>query len=287
MKLVENAPAKINLTLRVMERLESGYHRIETLMLKTSVVDELKMEISEGSGVSVHVPGFPDLSNERNLAHRAACLFMDKIGARRKVEIFIQKKIPVAGGLGGGSSNAAAALRAMAKILPLPSADLYSLAASLGSDVPFLLHPCALGLGVGRGDEIQEWKAPPSLPLLLVNPGLAVSTADVYKALNRPLTWNQSDDISLAARKNAKNWSDLKELLKLGNDLQKVAEKMHPEIRQIRMALKNAGAFFSQMSGSGSTVFALFEDMKKAKKASQELQSQWRVILGQTLSDTE
>jgi 4-diphosphocytidyl-2-C-methyl-D-erythritol kinase len=277
------SPAKINLSLKVFERLASGYHRVETAMIKVDLADDIRVESGPGDGVSVLVPGFPDLENERNLAARAAEAYLEAAGVRREVRIRVEKRIPIGGGLGGGSSNAAAVLSALQEELGRLSPEiLHSIATKLGADVPFFLYPPSLGFAKGIGEELSFWKAPPSRPVLLVNPGFPISTAEAYQALSRTLTWKHPNGSSFAPRSGPENWRDLGRLLSLGNDLQEVVEARHPEIAAIRNRLSQAGASFSQMSGSGSTVFGLFDRDEDADQAVCKLDPKWKAFVTRT-----
>ncbi|MFH1017599.1 MAG: 4-(cytidine 5'-diphospho)-2-C-methyl-D-erythritol kinase [Pseudomonadota bacterium] len=278
------SPAKINLWLRVFERMPSGYHRIETGMVKLGLTDDLDIEIRSGSGVRVSVPGFPQLETETNLAVRAAKAYLEAAGIERSVGIRIGKRIPVGGGLGGGSSDAGTVLTALQNDLKgLDPVRLRSIGAALGADVPFFTEPSAFGFATGIGEEVSFGQAPPSRPVLLVNPGFPVSTAEAYRALNRSLTWDGPDGSSFAPRFGTKNWHDLERLMTFGNDLQEVVEHIYPEIRRIREGLREAGAVFAQMSGSGSTVFGLFDRGEQADRAVSKLDPRWKVTVTETL----
>ncbi|MFH1018509.1 MAG: 4-(cytidine 5'-diphospho)-2-C-methyl-D-erythritol kinase [Pseudomonadota bacterium] len=278
------SPAKINLWLRVFERMPSGYHRIETGMLKLDLADDIDLRIGSGTGIRISVPGFPDLETDANLAVRAAKAYFEAAGTDRSVEIRITKRIPIGGGLGGGSSDAGTVLMALQKGLKgLDPVRLRSIGAALGADVPFFMESASFGHAKGIGEDVSFEKAPPSRPVLLVNPGFPVSTAEAYQALNRSLTWEGPDGSSFAPQSGPKNWHDLERLMAFGNDLQEVVERIYPEIRGIREGLREAGSVFAQMSGSGSTVFGLFDRGEQAEAAVSKLDPRWKVTVTETL----
>ncbi len=278
------APAKINLWLRVFEKMPSGYHRIETGMIKLDLADDIDIQTKPGTGIRVSVPGFRELETDANLAVRAAKAYLEAAGIERSVEIHIEKRIPIGGGLGGGSSDAGTVLTALQKDLKaLDAVRLRSIGAALGADVPFFLDPSAFGLAKGIGEDLLFRKAPPSRPVLLVNPGFPVSTAEAYQALNRSLTWEGPNGSSFAPRSGPENWHDLGRLMTFGNDLQEVVERIYPEICRIRNGLSEAGAVFAQMSGSGSTVFGLFDDPRDMDRAIAKLDPHWKVVATKTL----
>lgn len=279
-KLSQPAPAKINLYLRVLDRGPDGYHGVETAMAKLDLADTVRITYKDAGGVRIRVPGFKFLESESNLAVKAARAFFEEMGQPvPSLQIEIDKRIPIGGGLGGGSSDAAAVLNLLARQEKgMTEERLLQIASKLGADVPFLTHPASWGLGTRRGDEITPWPTFPSIPTVLVAPNFGVSTAEAYKALGRPLTKGPSDDNPSRLPKAPKNWSDLEGLLRIGNDLQEVVERKHPEIREIRLQLTKLGAAAAQMSGSGSTVFGFFSSAQEASAAAKRLGSGWRVI---------
>jgi 4-diphosphocytidyl-2-C-methyl-D-erythritol kinase len=274
MIIEETAQAKINLSLRILGRRPDGYHDLETIMLKLNVADEIRLDVSEGDGISVEVPQRPDLNGPDNLAAKAAKGFCDALGLRRNIHILIDKQIPVGGGLGGGSADAAAVLRGLAREFKgMGEERLYALATELGADVSFLLHPAPMALAEGIGERLTPLEVLPSRPLVLLNPGFSVSTSEAYSSFDRRLTSEGSDGNSFAALQRPKNWSDLDRLINTGrgNDFQPVVEKNYPEIAKARQRLLEEGAISAQMSGSGATVFGFFEDQATAKTVCQNV----------------
>lgn len=283
MQLLEKAPAKINLILRVFERRPDGFHRIETLMMKIGLCDDVEISVSDGKGVSATVDEAPELSGPSNLAWKAAAAYLEEARIQKGVTIRITKRIFVAGGLGGGSSDAAAVLRGLETLFKaLGPEKQIEVGARIGSDVPFFLHPAELALATGRGEKITPWAGFPPRPVLLVNPGFPVSAQTAYEALGRPLTWEEPGGSNLALARKPEKWSDLTGLLKPRNDLQEVVERLHPEIASIRKGLIEQGADLAQMSGSGGTVFGLFEDWKVARSAEREVKRSWSAVLTKT-----
>lgn len=264
------SPAKINLHLKVFEKNTDGYHRVETTMLKISLFDEINLEIKEGRGIRIHVDEpFAFLADVNNLAYRAADIFLKATHIQKEISIHIRKKIPLGAGLGGGSSNAGVVLQALNENLghPLSTHELMNLGKKLGADVAFFAQSQNFAFLKGRGDELVESFDLPPLPLLVIYPNIHASTGKVYQSLGRSLTWTGPGGIEEACNRHVTGWNDLDFLLEHGNDLQEVTESMHSKIREIRVQLKERGAFFSQMSGSGASVFGLFESFEAAKKA--------------------
>ena len=285
MEISIQSPAKINLHLKVFEKNTDGYHRVETSMVKTTLFDDIDLNIQDGEGISISVDEpFSDLSTPDNLAYRAASLFLQATGLKKRISIHIQKRIPLGAGLGGGSSNAGVVLEALNRAFghPLERTDLMKLGKQLGADVPFFAQPESFALMKGRGDELVESFEFPPLAVLIVYPNIHSSTPKVYQSLGRSLTWTGPSGISGPCNRHIIGWKDAEFLLKLGNDLQEVTESMHPVIAQVRRQLKEHGAFFSQMSGSGASVFGLFESDEAAQKAATHFEKDFQCFPVQT-----
>ena len=270
------APAKINLFLRVTGRRADGYHTLQTRMQKVGLFDLLKVQRG-GEGVRLHCVGADLPENADNLVHRAASLFLETVAQRRGrtlggVKISLTKNIPIAAGLGGGSSDAAAALKALNSLFEtgLTAGELAAMGLELGADVPFFLAdtPAALAVGIG---EILTPVAPLSgCFVLLVNPGFSVSTRWVYQTF--ALTKEEKTTIFKNFRESADPAVRLglsvtvKGLpAALENDLETVTITRYPEIGRIKEELLAHGAVAALMSGSGPTVFALFSDQQAAE----------------------
>ncbi len=261
------SPAKVNLFLKVLRRRTDGFHQILSWMQAVNLRDEVEIErIEKGIRISCDDPFIP--ADKTNLAYRASELFLRMTKIKRGVRIKIMKRIPVAAGLGGGSSNAAATLLGLQKLFNvkfLPT-QLYSLAKKLGSDVPFFLNSGS-ALATGKGDKLQKVRLPLNYWLVLVNPGFEVSTKWAYSIIKskplRPKAFSRWSRVTLNLM--------LKEIKVRGNDLQGVVCKRYPEVETIIRKLNQSGALYSAMTGSGPSVFGIFSDANKAKKVAKEL----------------
>lgn len=249
--IVENAPAKINLALHVRRRRPDGYHELETLFAFARDGDVVTVAAAETDRFVIIGPFAAALGgSEDNLVTRAANAFVAAFAVRRGHAITLDKRLPIASGIGGGSADAAATLRALGRLHGVAGDDprLHAIAAGLGADVP----ACLLGvtaLGTGRGDALERVEGLAGTPLLLVNPGVAVSTAAVFSG------WDGIDRGGICA-------GDLLARSRRGrNDLEPAARRLAPVIGEVRAVLDAApGAMLSRMSGSGATCFALFAD---------------------------
>lgn len=251
-RLRVKTPAKVNLFLRVLGPRPDGYHTIETIFQAIDIHDELIIEETIGDSL-LEVPGRPELENPQNLVIRALRRLEHRVGRTLPVRMRLSKKIPVAAGLGGGSSDAAAALRGIAALfeLELTEDDLRVEAAHLGADVPFfLLGGSAVGEGVG--DRLTKLTLSMDYGLVVVSPGFAVSTAEVYREFDRILTRPDPEGTVWTRLRDSHSPADL-----LENDLEAVTVVLHPEILALKQALKDAGAGAALMTGSGPTVFGM------------------------------
>ncbi|MFO7830926.1 MAG: 4-(cytidine 5'-diphospho)-2-C-methyl-D-erythritol kinase [Desulfuromonadaceae bacterium] len=272
------APAKINLCLHVLGRRSNGYHDLSMLMQKVSLYDEVRIGIRSGTGVRVECDGVRLQEGEVNIAMRAAEALLSHIpGTAPGIDIHIEKYIPIAAGLGGGSSNAATVLVALDKLLDLNlnKKRLARLALELGADVPFFLGSSpAWAEGVGEVLTPLEHELPKFF-FVLVNPGIALSTAQVYRRVERYTICPTRDRIIT-------NFEELVSVLH--NDLEPAALQLSPEVGRVKAALLENGARGALMSGSGSTVFGVFESHADANKAAELLKlifGWWtRVVVG-------
>jgi 4-diphosphocytidyl-2-C-methyl-D-erythritol kinase len=258
-----DAPAKINLYLHIIGRRRDGFHTLDSLIAFAAPFD--RVSVAEASALSLEVSG-PFASalqnvSEPNLVETAACRLAALAGIDPHAQIALDKQLPVAAGIGGGSSDAAAALRALATLWNLAPdpAELSALAISLGADVPMCLHgeTCFAG---GIGEVIEPAPVLPKCALVLVNPGVSLATPDVFRA--------RSGDFSAPARFDnaARDAQDLAELLGARrNDLEAPAMALAPVIGDVLQALEGLpGCRLARMSGSGATCFALFDDESQA-----------------------
>lgn len=248
MILTEPAPAKINLALHVRARRADGYHELETLFAFVTDGDTVTLAPGPPS-LTITGPFAAGLSGEGdNLVTRAARSFAATFGVPAQGAFTLDKHLPVASGIGGGSADAAAALRALARMHEVPADDprLFDVAAALGSDVPACLLGCT-AMGRGRGEELAPLDGLPPLPALLVNPGVAVSTAAVFRA------WDGVDHGPIA------DGDVLTSAIAGRNDLESPARAIAPAIDDALALLANDLPILARMSGSGATCFALYE----------------------------
>lgn len=272
------APAKINLCLHVLGRRPDGYHELAMVMQRVSLYDRLRLSLTDEPGVRVTCPGLELSPDGENIAARAARRLLARAGESRGVEIVIDKQIPVAAGLGGGSSDAATVLMGLNEMLELGLERdvLMAEGAHLGADVPFFIFG-ADAWATGIGNLLQKIKGMPPLWYVLVNPGLAVSTAWVYQNLG--LT---SKIEAAKLPRFSRTIGGIVSLLH--NDLERVTISRYPLVATVKEELAASGAVGVLMSGSGPTVFGVFADEVSARKATDELRrshSDWRIFVVQ------
>jgi len=256
-----SAPAKINLLLRIIGKRPDGYHDLSSVMQQISLFDELTFFLRP-AGITLHCPGTDLPTNEQNLIYRAARALFDFAGYKGGVEINLNKNIPQAAGLGGGSSDAAITLMALNDLcsLNVSQAELMNLGSKLGADVPFFIFGRS-ALATGIGDKLQSLPGMPPLNLLLINPAFPLSTKTVYGGLNLTLT-KKKNNYSIP------RFYALGDVIReLHNDLEAVSFKMHPELNDFKQMLMKEGALGALMSGSGPTLFGIFADEESAKAA--------------------
>jgi 4-diphosphocytidyl-2-C-methyl-D-erythritol kinase len=274
-----DSPAKINLFLHVIGKRPNGYHDINSLMCGLTLYDTLTLDFQalKTTVVCTH-PAVPE--DETNIAYRAAECFFDALGNSGGVSIEIEKNIPVAAGLGGGSGDAASVLLGLNTHYghPFSNRDLASLALTLGADVPFFIHQRP-ALATGVGEKLEFFKEIQPYTIVLIRPEILVSTADVYKNLNFGLTNCEQKLKSFPLNKG------FNPLYHLCNDLETVTVSWYPEISDIKRALMDQGALGSLMSGSGPTVFGIYSDSDRAKKAYETLSTnqRWSCFVAQLL----
>ncbi len=248
------APAKINIYLKVLGRRADGYHELRTIMVPLGLFDEISIEPA-GQGIMLDAPGC-NCASENNLVHKAARLFLASTGVRSGVSIRVRKQIPVGAGLGGGSSDAASVLAGLNDLFRtgLGPRDLMAMAGNLGADCPFFIlgRPSLMG---ARGDEVLRDIRLEDREYLLVIPPIALSTAQVYAELKSPLT-TVTDRLKIDSVGRftiaPEQW--------LVNDLEAAAFGICPELKLVKAELLEAGALGALMTGSGSSVFGVFKD---------------------------
>ncbi len=256
--LYVKAPAKINLTLDVLYKRPDHYHEVDMIMTTIDLSDRIGLEIRQDGLIKITSANRFVPNDERNFAYQAAKLLKDTYKIKEGVSITIDKEIPIAAGLAGGSSDAAATLRGLNELwsLNLTIDELAELGAQIGSDVPF----CVFGgtaRATGRGEKIEELPAPPNCWIVLAKPKIGVSTADVYGGL-------KLDDVEHPNTARAIKAIDRKDYAalcaSLSNVLESVTLKLHPEVAMIKEHMQRLGADAVLMSGSGPTVFGLVDN---------------------------
>jgi 4-diphosphocytidyl-2-C-methyl-D-erythritol kinase len=273
---IERAPAKINLTLRVLGRRADGFHELESLVAFAGVCDLLKLDPGKELGLVVEGPTANAAgADSGNLVLRAARALQQRVSGLKVGEFSLKKRLPVAAGLGGGSSDAAAALRLLAELNGLKPNDprIHEAAAETGSDVPVCLTPTAR-MFRGRGEHVGPRIALPPLAAVLVNPGVHVSTADVFRALGlQPGSLGPSQGTGVQ-----KFEGDIRTLAgtfaRDANDLEPPAQALSPIIADTLETLRAAPEVrFVRMSGSGATVFGLFDNCRHAARAAKAVRA--------------
>jgi 4-diphosphocytidyl-2-C-methyl-D-erythritol kinase len=282
------AHAKINLDLRVLGTRPDGFHELRTVFQAIALHDMIECQPREGPfAIECDTAGVPlDTSNLVWRAADALWRSLRRAGGARDVVVRLQKRIPLQAGLGGGSTDAAATLIALARLwrVPVRPAQITDVAATLGADVPFFLSG-GTALGLGRGDEVYPLADLPRHWIVLLVPGFGVSSADAY-------AWYDGErELARGAGSREPQhvpgpWPS--RAAQMINDLEAPIARHHPEIDQMRTALRRAGALAAAMSGSGSTVFGLFQKRRDALTAVDRLSgSGWRVLLTESLGRGE
>ncbi|MGH7555055.1 MAG: 4-(cytidine 5'-diphospho)-2-C-methyl-D-erythritol kinase [Longimicrobiales bacterium] len=254
------AHAKINLHLAVLARETTGYHQIETLFHALDLADDVEVN-AEGAGVQLEVSGADVGPTERNTAYLAACTFFEQARTTPAARIRITKNVPVGAGLGGGSSDAAVTLRALNELYgsPLDELSLREIGFSIGSDVPFFLAAHPFALAWGRGERLLALPPLPAAPTLLVVPTVPMSTREAYHALATRRA-ARADRFSPQVLR-ADDLTSYQRIAALAhNDFEEIVFAALPELRAIKQSLAAAGAIHTLVTGSGSALFAIFED---------------------------
>ena len=267
------AQAKLNLYLRVLTREESGYHSIETIFHRVELADDVVLHVEDDNLRVIDVQGADVGPTESNLAWRAAVMYQKESGWPRGFTIELDKKIPVGGGLGGGSADAGAVLRILDFLArkPLGERKLLAIAASLGSDVPFLASREVMALAWGRGERMLGLPALPHREVLLVTPDFQVPTPDAYNWIDEdrppaadPTTYSASD-LLLMTEEMLTTWRSVAALNK--NDFIAPVSERHARIRELLRTMETTGSFLCSMTGAGSTIFGVYEGVPDAAAA--------------------
>lgn len=257
MKILVKAPAKINLSLDVLHKRPDGYHEVEMVMTTIDLADRIELGLLEEDRIVIHSHNRFVPDDQRNLAYQAAHLLKERFQVKKGVVIGIEKTIPVAAGLAGGSSDAAATLRGLNKLwkLGLTLDQLAVLGAEIGSDVSFCVYG-GTALATGRGEIIERIPAPPTCWVVLAKPFIGVSTAEVYRRLNVDKIQHPPTNEMISAIEKGDFHGVCNSV---GNVLEDVTLSLYPEVAQIKDQMKRFGADAVLMSGSGPTVFSLVE----------------------------
>ncbi len=264
-----SCPAKINVFLRVLAREDTGYHQLETLFLLVDVRDDLSVTLG-GDGLRLDVSGEDAGPSKDNTVVRAAQAFFAATGRPPDVGMRLKKGIPAGTGLGGASSDAAAALLGLNALHghPLSDRELIRLGGRIGADVPFFCASVPAAVAWGRGDRLMAVDPPPGAPTVIVVPEVRVSTAVAYGRLGEYLELPAS---SALMPSRLADWGTLAELQ--GNPFEAPIFEAHPEIATLRKALEDQGALVARMTGSGSALFGVFEDSEGAERAARAVES--------------
>jgi 4-diphosphocytidyl-2-C-methyl-D-erythritol kinase len=279
MRLEKISPCKVNLILNILGKRADGFHELETVMQPVNICDRMFFERTGGGlQLTCNHPELP--CDSKNLVHRAATAFLTAAGITDGVKIHLQKNLPLAGGIGGGSANAAVTFTSLNELFgaPLPLKKLHELSAALGSDVPFFLYSKP-ALATGRGENVQALEDFPALKgraFLLVHPGFGISTPWSYQNLAR-FPKDQNGTAGRAAK--------LVSLLQTGglkaaaaeiyNSLEAPAFDKFPVLSLYKSFFREEGALVSLMSGSGSTTFAICEDWESAEALAEKFKSRF------------
>ena len=266
--LSELAPAKINLSIKVMGRRPDGFHEIQSLVVFADCGEKLVGEMANELSLDIAGPFAGSLAEEQhNLVTRAAMLLGDHLGMTLNAHLMLEKHLPVASGMGGGSADAAAALRLLSRLYgrTVEHHELAALALCLGADVPVCLERTPAFMW-GKGELIKRLSHVPDFWMLLVNPGVAVSTGDVFRLLNA------QESLETEVSPPLPHWNDLDALVEWlaaqGNDLEGPARQIAPVIGDVIAAIaETGGCRLARMSGSGATCFGIYADEKSARAA--------------------
>lgn len=264
MEIIEKAPAKINLGLDALYKRQDGFHELEMIMASVDLADRLTFEPLQKNEIVIETDSSFLPVDRRNHVYQAAELLKDTFGLTQGVKIKIEKRIPVAAGLAGGSSDCAAALRGLNRLwnLGLSLEELVELGSKVGSDVPYCVHG-GTAFVTGRGEKIEFLPPMPQCWVVLVKPRMSVSTSTIFGSLS----FNSIEHPDIAGLKQAVEANDYKLMTeKVGNALEGVTIKRHPVIQQIKDRMTKYGADAALMSGSGPTVFALCEKKTRAQR---------------------
>lgn len=277
--VTHQAHAKTNLFLRVLAREADGYHGLETLFCRLELADTVVAHRGEGRGVTLQIEGAEAGPPAENLAVRAAEAVLQSLRVPFGVELTLTKRIPVGAGLGGGSADAAAALRAVNALAgnAVPRAELFHMAARLGADVAFCLGDASLALAWGHGERMLALPALPTAPVLLLTPPAAVRTADAYGWLDSARAAEVRRGALALDVPALASWSDVARMA--GNDFESVVFGKLPAVRDAFEALARTRPLLCRMTGSGSTLFAVYRNEREGEDARMALGKKHGVLI--------
>ncbi len=283
--MIFDAPAKLNLSLRILAREASGFHQIESLFCALELCDEVEVDrlphgievqvtTDAGDGITALLPQ----ASRDNLVHRAATAFLRTSGLDGGARITLTKRIPIGAGLGGGSSDAAATIVALNELYgrPLTRDALLQVGATLGSDVPFFLCGSPLALAWGRGTRLMPLPALPQRAVVLVSPGVGVSTADAYNALAATRNPDFATPPRVIDLANGLDWDRVAE--DATNEFEPVVFDRIPELGPIKADLARHGAYPSLLTGTGSVVFGVFASDDAGRAAADAIRHDFRNV---------
>jgi 4-diphosphocytidyl-2-C-methyl-D-erythritol kinase len=272
-KLKLISPAKINFGLNIISKRNDGYHDIETIFYPLPLSDKLTLEKSIETQFKCNLKSLT--ADPSNLIIKAKEILEEKFKIKLNVKIELEKNIPLGAGLGGGSSNAASMLLGLNELfdLDINETEMREIALQLGSDVPFFINP-QLSYAEGRGEMLTPISFKISKPIIIINPGIHVSTSWAYSKIKpQPAEFNLKELTEKIFEDNI----SLNESVK--NDFEKIVFEEFPEIAELKSELYYLGAYFSLMSGSGSTIFAIFNDLNTAEKVKNIFQNKYYTYL--------
>jgi 4-diphosphocytidyl-2-C-methyl-D-erythritol kinase len=254
--------AKLNLGLRVLYKRPDGYHELRTVFQTASLADRIRIDFTRARQTRIVIEGAPEIPD--NLIEKASRFALDAMRIHADIKFNLKKIIPTGAGLGGGSSDAAAVLLALPALAgkPIPADRLLAIATQLGSDVPFFLHG-GRALGLGRGEELYPLPDQRDAHVLLIAPRIHSSTADAYRDLSRKLTSIPLQNKLFSFQQELWHGSGAMH----SNDFEAVVFARHPELKRIKSRLLRAGAKSASMTGSGSSIFGLFDDQALFSRA--------------------
>lgn len=283
--LTIKTPAKINWALSVLSKRPDGYHNIISLIQAIDLYDTITFEEAEDIEIICNLP----IRKENNIVYKAVNILLEKLGIKKGVRITLKKEIPIGAGLAGGSSDAAATLKALNLMwnLNMSNSKLQEIGASLGSDVPFFFN-LPISIVEGRGEIVKPLSIKKSYTLLLIKPSFSISTKWAYESLSTKTQLTENYE-----KINNNIWQLYDNLCNglitkvyLWNDLEEPVIKRYPEIDRLKKTLKKKGALLSLMSGSGSTVFGLFSDRERAEWVAEDFDGYWVKVVQTLVQDS-